>query len=184
VDRHPQPRLARRLDQRPYLRVVVASATGSRTGDVDPDDPARGPADGLVDDDLVQPEVERPIHHQDQPRPHLRILEAGKVEAPDRGEDDVVEVAFPAAVALHRVEAELEGCDPLRAVRAADRAVYRALDCDRGGLDQLRPVVDLVELVQAAHAVRVGDGHERVERPEVPNREGDPLLVGEAPEDV
>jgi hypothetical protein len=32
----------------------------------------------------------------------------GAVEAPDRGEDDVVEIALAAAVALHRIEAQLE----------------------------------------------------------------------------
>ena len=85
----------------------------------------------------------------------------------DRGEDDVVEVALAAAVSLHRVEAELERRDPLRAVRAADRAVHGALDRERRRLDQLRPVVDLVELVETLHAVRIGDGDERVELPEV-----------------
>ena len=102
----------------------------------------------------------------------------------DRGEDDVVEVALAAAVSLHRVEAQLERRDPLRAVRAADRAVHRALDRERRGLDQLRPVVDLVELVEALHAVRVGHGDERVELPEVLHRQCDALFVRDRPEDV
>ena len=54
-----------------------------------------------------------------------------QIDAADRREDDVVEVALAAAVALHRVEPQLEGRDALRAVRAADRAVHRALDCER-----------------------------------------------------
>ena len=81
--------------------------------------------DRLLDDDLVLPRRERAVHHQDQAGAHLRVLEARAVEAADRGEDDVVEVALAAAVPLHRVEAELERRDPLRAVRAADRGVHR-----------------------------------------------------------
>ena len=68
---------------------------------------------------------ERAVHHQDQPGAHLRVLEPRAVEAADRGEDDVVEVALAAAVPLHRVEAQLERRDPLRAVGAADRARAR-----------------------------------------------------------
>ena len=184
VDRHAEPRIARGLDQRLELRVVVAAASGARAGDVDADHPSVRPADRLLDDDLVQAEVEGAIHHQDQPGAYLRVLDARAVDAPDRGEDDVVEVALAAAVSLHRVEAELERRDPLRAVRAADRAVDGALDGERRRLDQLRPVVDLVELVEPLHAVRVGDGDERVELPEVLHRERDPLLVRDGPEDV
>ena len=102
----------------------------------------------------------------------------------DRGEDDVVEVALAAAVALHRVEAELERRDALRAVRAADRAVHRALDRERGGLDQLRPVVDRVERVEVLDAARIRHGDERLELPVVLHGQGDPLLVREAPENV
>ena len=127
---------------------------------------------------------ECPVHHQDQSRAHLRVLEAGAVEPADRGEDDVVEVALAAAVPLHRVEAELERRDPLRAVGAADRGVHRALDRDRARLDQLGPVVDLVECVEVRDATRVGDGDEPVELPVVLDRQRDALLVGEAPEDV
>ena len=180
----PSPGLARGLDHRRELRVVVAPAARPRPGDVDADDPARRPADRLLHDDLVQPPVEGAVHHQDEPGADLRVLEAREVEPADGGEDDVVEVALAAAVPLHRVEAELERRDALRAVGAADRAVHRALDRERRGLDQLRPVVDLVELVEAVHAARVGDRDERVELPEVLDRQRDPLLVREAPEDV
>jgi hypothetical protein len=62
--------------------------------------------------------------------------------------------------------------------------VHGALDRQRGGLDELRPVVDLVELVEPPHASGVGDRDERVELPEVLDGERDSLLVGEAPEDV
>ena len=128
--------------------------------------------------------AERPVHHQDQPGAHLRVLERGAVEAADRGEDDVVEVALAAAVSLHRVEAELERRDPLRAVGAADRRVHGALDRQRRRLDQLRPVVDPVERVEVRHAARVADRDEPVELPVVLDGECDPLLVREAPEDV
>ena len=96
----------------------------------------------------------------------------------------MVEVALAAAVPLHRVEAQLERRDPLRAVRAADRAVHRDLDSGRARLDQLRPVVDRVERVEVGHAARVGHGHEPVEVPEVLDRKRDALPVGERPEDV
>ena len=148
------------------------------------DDPARRPANRLLDDDLVLVRRERPVHHQDQARAHLRVLEARDVEPADRGEDDVVEVALAAAVPLHRVEAQLERRDPLRPVRAADRRVHRHLDRGRARLDQLRPVVDRVERVEIGHAARVGHGHEPVEVPVVLDRKRDALLVGERPEDV
>ena len=73
---------------------------------------------------------------------------------------------------------------PLGAVGAADRAVHRALDGERRRLDQLGPVVDRVERLEALDPARVGDGDERVELPEVLHRQRDPLLVREAPEDV
>ena len=149
-----------------------------------PDHASLRPADRLLHDDLVQARLEGAIHHQDQPRAHLRVLEAREVEPADRGEDDVVEVPLAAAVPLHRIEAKLERRDPLRAVGASDRAVHRALDGERGGLDQLRPVVDPVELVEVRHPARVVNGDERVELPEVLHRKRDALLVGEAPEDV
>ena len=184
VDRDAEPCRPRLLDHRRDLAVVVAAAAGARAGDVDADDSARRPADRLLDDDRVQLGAERPVHHQDQSRAHLRVLEARAVEPADRGEDDVVEVALAAPVSLHRVEAELERCDPLRAVRAADGRMHRALDGGRARLDQLRPVVDLVERVEVRDAARVGDGDEAVELPVVLHRQRDALLVREAPEDV
>ena len=96
----------------------------------------------------------------------------------------MVEVALAAAVALHRVEAQLERRDPLRAVGAADRRVHRALDRERRGLDQLGQVVDPVERVEVGHAARVGDRDHPVELPEVARRQRDALLVREAPHDV
>ncbi len=96
----------------------------------------------------------------------------------------MIEVALAATVSLHRVEAELERGDPLRSVGAADRGVHRALDRDRARLDQLRPVVDLIECVEVSDTPRIGDRDEAVELPEVLHREGDALLVREAPQDV
>ena len=184
VDRDAEPRLAGELDHRLDLRVVVGLAAGTRPRDVHSDDSAARPAHGLLDDDLVEPDVEGAIHHQDQPGAHLRVLDARAIDAADRGEDDVVEVALASAVSLHRVEPQLERRDPLRAIGATDGAVHRALDRDRRRLDDLRPVVDLVELVEPLHPVRVGHRDERVELPVVLHRERDPLLVGDRPEDV
>ena len=118
----PRPASRAALDVPGDRGVVVALAAGPRAGDVDPDDAARRVPDRLLDDDHVLRRRERAVHHQDQPRAHLRVLERGDVEPADRREDDVVEVALAAAVPLHRVEAQLERRDPLRAVRAADRA--------------------------------------------------------------
>ena len=184
VDRDAEAGLTRRRHHGLDLRVVVPAAARAGPGDVDPDHAARGPADRLLDDDLVLPRREGAVHHQDQPAPHLRVLEPGDVEASDGREDDVVEIPLAAAVALHRVEAELERRDPLRAVGAADRGVHRALDRERGGLDQLRPVVDPVERIEVGDAARVGDRDERVELPVVLHRQRDALLVRERPEDL
>ena len=127
---------------------------------------------------------ERPVHHQDQAGAHLRVLERRDVEPPDRGEDDVVEVALAAAVPLHRVEPQLQRRDALRAVRAADRRVHAALDGERRALDQLRQVVDPVERVEVGDAARIGDRDHPVELPVVARRQSDPLLVRQAPHDV
>src|SRR6476469_5620495 len=113
MDRHAEPGTTFLLDHRADLAIVVAAAARARAGDVDADDSARRPADRLLDDDRVLLGRERPVHHQDQARSRLRVLEARAVEAADRGEDDVVEVALAAAVSLHRVEAELERRDAL-----------------------------------------------------------------------
>src|SRR5439155_24293548 len=91
-------------------------AVRAGAGDVDPADPARRPADRLVDDDRVHLLAEGAVHHQDQAGVDLRVLEAGEVEAADRGQDDVIQIAFAAPVSLHGVEAELERRDSLRAV--------------------------------------------------------------------
>ena len=96
-----------------------------------PTTPRRRPVNRLLDDDLVLSPVEGAVHHQDQPRAHLGVLELREVEPADRGEDDVVEVALAAAVSLHRVEPQLERRDALRAVGAADRGVDGALDGQR-----------------------------------------------------
>jgi hypothetical protein len=101
-----------------------------------------------------------------------------------RGHDDVVEIALAAAVALHRVEAQLQRRDRLRAVGAADRRVHRALDRERARLDQLRPVVDRVQSVQIRHPARVADRDEAVELPVVLHGQVDALLVREAPHDL
>src|SRR2546425_4482345 len=113
MDRHAQTGAACFLDHWHDLAVVVAAAAWTRAGDVDADDSARRPDDRLLDDDRVLLGGERPVHHQDQAGAHLRILETCSVEAADRSEDDVVEVALAAAVSLHRVEAELERRDSL-----------------------------------------------------------------------
>ena len=96
----------------------------------------------------------------------------------------MIEVALAAAVSLHRVEADLERRDPLRAIGAADRGVHGALDGERARLDQLRPAVDLVQRVEVLDAAGVGDGDEAVELPEALDGEGDALLVGKAPHDL
>ena len=184
VDRHAEARLARRLDHRRDLSVVVALAAWPGARDVDADDSARRPADRLLDDDRVQLGGERAVHHEDEPGAHLGVLEPRAVEPAHGREDDVVEVALAAAVALHRVEAELERRDPLRPVGAADRGMNRAVDGERARLDELRPVVDRVERVEVRHAARIGHGDEPVELPVVLDRERDALLVGERPEDV
>jgi hypothetical protein len=62
--------------------------------------------------------------------------------------------------------------------------VHRPLDGDGARLDQLRPVVDLVERVEIGDAPRIGDRHEPVELPVVLDRQRDPLLVRQAPQDV
>ena len=81
MDRHAQTRGARRLDMARDLGVVPASAARTRPGDIDTDDPARRVPQRLLDDHHVLHGGERPVHHQDQPRPHLRVLERGPVEA-------------------------------------------------------------------------------------------------------
>ena len=84
-------------------------------------------------------------------RPGLdRVLEGRPVHAAHGGRDDVVEVLLAAAVALHRVEAQLHGRDVVLAVRAADDLVDGALDRERRALDQLGPVEQLQVAVEAS----------------------------------
>ena len=88
-------------------------------------------------------------------RPGLdRVLEARPVHPADGRRDDVVEVLLAAAVALHRVEAQLHRRDVVLAVRAADDLVDGALDRERRALDQLRPVEQLEVAVEGAVALR------------------------------
>src|ERR687887_1663248 len=152
VDRDAETGGARLFDERRELAVGVAAAVRTGAGDVDPDDSTPPVARRLLDDDLVLGPREGAIHHEDEPRAHTRVLEARQVEPAHGGHDDVVEVALAAAVSLHRIEAELERRDVLAAVRAADRAVDGLLDRDRARLDELRPVVDLVEGGEALDA--------------------------------
>ena len=88
-------------------------------------------------------------------RPGLdRVLEGRPVHAADGGRDDVVEVLLAAAVALHRVEAQLHRRDVVLAVGAADDLVDGALDRERRALDQLGPVEELEVAVEAARPRR------------------------------
>src|SRR5581483_7666331 len=113
VDRHAEPGRPRLVDHRLRGAVVVPRVPRAWAGEVDADDPARRPHDRLLDDDLVLPRREGPIHHQDEAGADLRIFEARAVETTDSGEDDVIELALAAAVALHRVEPQLERRDAL-----------------------------------------------------------------------
>ena len=184
MHRHAEPGRARLLDERGERRVREAAAAGPRARDVDADDPARGVAARLLDDDLVLAVVERAIHHQDHAGAHLGVLEAGAIDAAQRRQDDVVEVALAAAIALHRVEAHLAGRDALRAVAAADHAVHAALDRERARLDQLGHVVDLIERVEPVHAARIRDRDHAVELPVVARRQRDALRVRRLPHHV
>jgi hypothetical protein len=92
VDGHAEPRRARVLEERREVAVWIAPTAGARAGDVDADDPARRVADRLLDDDLVQPLVERPVHHQDQAGAHLWVLETRAVEAAQKSRARSVEI--------------------------------------------------------------------------------------------
>src|SRR5829696_4795458 len=89
---------------------------------------------------------------------------------------------LPAAVALHRVEAQLHRRDVVLAVRAAHDLVHGALDRERRALDQLRPMEQLEVAVERLGALR-RDGDEVPELPVVLGRELDALCVGNPPHD-
>ena len=100
----------------------------------------------------------------------------------DRGADDVVQVLLAAAVALHRVEAQLHRRDVVPAVGAADDLVDRALHRQRRRLDELGPVEELEVAVERAAAPRRDRDH-LAELPVVLARQADALGVGDAPHD-
>ena len=94
-----------------------------------PTTPRVAVGDGLLDDDLVELVREGPVEAEDQAG-RDRVLEHRAVHAADRGADDVVQVLLAAAVALHRVEAQLDGGDVVLAVGAADDLIDGPLDRD------------------------------------------------------
>jgi hypothetical protein len=120
-------------------------------GYVDADHPTGAIGDRLLSNDLVQLEGKGAVEAQDETR-NDRVLEHRSVHAPDRRADDVVQVLLAAAVALHRVEAQLHGGHVVLAVGAADDLIDRALDRDRRALDQLGPVEQLEIAVKAPTA--------------------------------
>ena len=124
------PRPCRR--QRSNRRLVVGRPEVGRfrARDVDADDAAVAVGDRLLRDDLVELVREGAVEAEDQAR-RDRVLEHRAVHAADRGADDVVQVLLAAAVALHGVEAQLDGGDVVLAVRAADDLVDGALDRQR-----------------------------------------------------
>ena len=161
--------------------VGEAEAGRLRAGDVHRHHAAVPPGDGLGGDDLVQLVLEGAVQAEDEARPHLRVFEHGPIHAAHRRGDDVVQVLLAAAVALHRVEAQLQAGDVVLAVGAADDLVHAALDGGGAGLDQLGPVEEVeVGLEGAAPAA---DGDQVPELPVVLGRQPDALGVGDAPHD-
>ena len=152
-----------------------------RTRDVDADHAAHAVGDRLLGDDLVEGVGERTIKAEEQAG-RDRVLEHRPVHAADCGVNDVVKVLLAAAVALHRVEAQLGGGDVVLAVRAADDLVDGALHGDRRRLDQLGPVEQLEVAVEGPSAPR-GHGDQVAELPVVLRRQADALGVGDAPHD-
>ena len=161
--------------------VGEAEAVRLGPGDVDADDPAAAPGDRLGGDDLVQRRGEAAVEAEDQAGADLRVFEHGAVHPTHRRGDDVVQVLLAAAVALHRVEAQLELRDVVLAVGAADHLVDAALHGDRARLDQLRPVEEVEVGVEAL--APASDGDQVAERPVVLGRQPDALGVGDAPHD-
>lgn len=129
------------------------------------------PADRLGGDDLVQLVAEPAIQAQDEPGAHLRVFEHGAVHTTHRGGDDVVEILLPAAVSLHRIEAQLDAGDVALAIRPADDLVHAALDRDRTRLDQLSPVEQLQIGVERTAP---SDRDQVAKRPVILGRQADP----------
>src|SRR5688500_14681301 len=96
--------LARLLE--PGDVIAVAKVWVFPACDVDPDHTAVPIGDGLLDEDRVQAQIKCPVEAEDQPSPH-RVLQQRAVKTPTRRHDDVVEIALPAPVSLHRVVAKL-----------------------------------------------------------------------------
>ena len=163
--------------------LVIGGLEVGRFGacDIDTDDATSPVGDCFLGNDLVQLIRKGPVQAEDQARID-RVLEDSSVHAADCGADDVVEVLLAAAVALHGIEAQLDGRDVVLAVCAADDLVDRALDGDRRTLDQLRPVEELQVAIEAAAAAR-GDRDELAELPVILGREPDALGVRDAPHD-
>ena len=185
VDRRPQPRRPRPREQ---LAVTVDLGPSSRAcalgaGQIDPDHAARAVLHGLLHQDLVQLQRELAGQAEDQPRAHA-VLQAGPIHPAQRRVDDVVEVALPAQVALHRVEAQLDQRDPAGAELLADDLVDRALDGRRRRLNLLGPAgAGCQVVVQRRHLIGLGR-HQVAEFPVGLDRQLEPLIVGDRPEDV
>ena len=95
----------------------------------------------------------------------------------------MVEVLLALAIALHRVEPQLQRGDVALAIRAADNLVDGALDGQRAGLDQLGPAEDLVVLGEVVDLVGIADGDEFDKLPVVFAWQTNALLMGDAPHD-
>ena len=91
--------------------VREAKALDHRPGDVDPDHAPRSPADGLRGEDLVQLAAERTVEAEDEPGLDLRVFEDRAVHARTAAAMMWSRSCSSAAVALHRVEAQLEAGD-------------------------------------------------------------------------
>ena len=140
VDGDPEAVLARPPEE--ALVIGDPERGGFGAGDVDTDDAPVTPADRLLHDDLVELVRKGPVEAEDEPGLD-GVFQRRPVHPPRRRGDDVVEVLLAAAVALHRVEAELHRRHVVLAVGAADDLVDGALDGDRARLDEFRPVEEL-----------------------------------------
>ena len=178
MDGQAEPELA----SPPEDPLVVSDAEGARlrAGDIDADHPAIPPGDRLLDENLVQLVGKGPVEAEDEAR-FDRVLQSGPIHPAQRRRNDVVEVLLAAPVALHRVEAQLHRGHVVLAIGAADHLVDRALDGQRAGLDELRPMKQLQVAIEALGALR--DRDHVPEFPVVLGRELDPLGVGDSPHD-